>query len=225
MTALPGNRLLPLLPVVLLLLLTSPVRAGDDGSVGGPISVSRTKIKTGGAKGDGDVVVYLESVEKTPPPPPGPKVQMDQKGLVFLPHVLPVTVGTIVTFLNSDNELHNVYFLDEGTGKTLDIGTYGPGIPVDHPFTEAGSVVVLCKLHLEMAAYVVVLGTPYYSKVSIEENSQEGSYSISGVPPGRYRLHAWHKKLKMKGGERDVTVEAGKTVSAPILLTKAKYAD
>ncbi len=102
----------------------------------------------------------------------GTRATMDQTGLIFEPHVLAVPRGATVTFLNSDKEQHNVYFLDDRTGDTLDIGTWGPGVSVDHTFDTPGMVITLCKLHLEMAAYVVVCPSPWFAQVKLESTDK-----------------------------------------------------
>ena len=200
------------------------VSASPTGTVSGVISVFRTKVKTAGPKSDKDVIVYLEPVSGDSFGPVKANVKMDQKGLVFIPHVLPVQLGTTVTFLNNDNELHNVYFLFDRTGETLDIGTWGPGQTVDYTFSDAGMAITLCKLHLEMAAYIVVLDTPYYTTAQMDASSQKGQFVIKDVPAGDYILKSWHKKLKMKGGPIQIYVEGGKTTATDIVITKAKYA-
>ncbi|MBN2123233.1 MAG: hypothetical protein JW821_02980 [Deltaproteobacteria bacterium] len=194
------------------------------GSVSGTVAVSRTRVATEGPKSDKDVVVSLQPISASAPLPAGAKATMDQKGFIFIPHVLPVSTGTTVTFLNNDNEQHNVYFLFDRTGKTLDIGTWGPGQSVDYTFGEAGTAITLCKLHLEMAAYVVVLDTPFFTLAELDGSTQKGAFTIDGVTPGRYLLTAWHKKLKQLGGPVEVTVEAGENAVSDITITKAKYA-
>jgi len=194
------------------------------GSVSGSISVYRTRLITDGPKSDKDVVVYLQPASGGTFGPVKAQVTMDQKGLVFIPHVLPIQLGTIVTFLNNDNELHNVYFLFDKTGETLDIGTWGPGQSVNHTFNDTGTAITLCKLHLEMAAYIVVLDTPFYTLAEMDGSTQKGKYLIEDVPAGRYVLNSWHKKLKLKGGPVEVLVEGGKTAVSDIIITKAKYA-
>jgi hypothetical protein len=149
---------------------------------------------------------------------------MDQRGLVFLPHVLPVQRGTTVTFLNNDNDQHNVYFLFDETGETLDIGTWGPGVSVDHRFDETGEVIVLCKLHLEMAAYILVVDGPWLTKAELDDSGSSADFTLEGVPPGDYELRAWHKKLKQKGGTTRITVPEGGTSGVQVVITKAKYA-
>ena len=196
----------------------------DCGSVSGKVTVWKTNVKTSGAKSDKDVVVFLENTNGKTVPKGNRRVKMDQKSLIFIPHILPVQQGTTVTFLNSDTVEHNIFFLFEKTGETLDIGTWGQGISVDHTFTKSGVVITLCKLHLEMAAYTIVLDNPYYTGTAISEDSQEAAYEILNVPPGNYRLKAWHKKLKMKGTQAQITVESGKTTQSDITITKKKYA-
>jgi len=200
--------------------------AGDSGAgtVSGKITVWKTKVSTQGTKSDKDVIVFLEDLNgKTWPLSDGETVQMDQKGLVFIPHVLPIQKGTTVRFLNNDTVEHNVYFLFEKTGDTIDIGTYPQNVSVDYTFKDAGDVIALCKLHLEMAAYIVVFDHPLFCLAEINEDTQTALYSLENVPPGKYILKTWHKKLKMKQRQAEITVEAGKVTPLDIVITKSKY--
>jgi len=197
---------------------------GDCGTVSGTITVSKTKVKTQGPKSDREVIVFLEDLNsKTWPAPAGKPISMDQKGLVFIPHVLPIQKGATVKFLNNDSVEHNVYFLFEKTGETIDIGTYQQGISVDYTFKEAGDVIALCKLHLEMAAYIVVLDNPLFCLATINEETQTAPYSLNNIPLGKYILKTWHKKLKMQQKQAEIIVEAGKVTSLDIIITKSKY--
>lgn len=196
----------------------------DCGSVAGSVSVEQAFIRTDGSKHDRDVVIMLDPVGTLAPATGGFRATMDQTGLVFVPHVLAVPRGATVTFLNSDKEQHNVYFLDDRTGETLDIGTWGPGVSVDHTFESPGMVITLCKLHLEMASYVVVSPSPWFSQVAFESPDSPVSFEIEAVPPGRYTLSVWHKKLKHKGGSIPVTVQSGERTEVGLVITKAKFA-
>ncbi len=196
----------------------------DCGSVAGSVSVWQATVRSAGPKHDLDVVLYLEPAGGAALPPAEARATMDQKGLVFLPHVLAVQTGTTVTFLNSDPDDHNVYFLHDRTGETLDIGTWGPGVSVDHAFEEAGPVITLCKLHLEMAAYIMVVDGPWFTAARLDPATSVANFEIDGVPPGEYRLVAWHKKLRQKGGAAVITVAASRTTAADVVITKAKYA-
>ena len=203
---------------------SSLAQEAGTGAVSGVIRVEKARVKTGGAKSFKDVIVYLKPMAPKVYPPPAEHAVMDQKGLVFIPHVMAVQKGTTVDFLNSDHDRHNVYFLYDDTGDTLDIGTWGPGQAVSHTFEKTGLVITLCQLHLEMAAYILVLEYPLFTVSEIDAETRSASYEIRGVPAGKYMLGAWHKKLKMKGGAVEVAVAAGETTGADIIITRAKYA-
>lgn len=194
------------------------------GTVSGTITVEQAFIRTDGVKHDRDVVVMLEPIGAEAPEKSGARATMDQRGLVFEPHVLAVPRGATVTFLNNDKEQHNVYFLDDRTGDTLDIGTWGPGISVDHTFDTPGMVITLCKLHLEMAAYVVVCPSPWFAQVKLESTDEPGRFEIADVPAGEYELTVWHKKLKQKGGSVRIDVRVESSTEVNIVITKPKYA-
>lgn len=219
--------LLALLLGTLLAASTLSVGAATEplpGTVTGTVSVSQARVRTGDPKGGKEVIVYLEPIGAALPAAVPGSAEMDQKGLVFLPHVLAVRTGTTVKFLNNDNVEHNVYLLDEQSGATLDLGTWAQGVSISHTFTTAGTTIILCKLHLDMAAYVVVLDTPWYTTAILEEGSQQARFRIDGVPPGSYRVLAWHKKLRLKVPPPQVSVGAGKESTTQLVITKARYA-
>jgi plastocyanin len=56
-----------------------------------------------------DAVVFLTPLATTPAAPPPSAALMDQHDKEFVPYVLPVYVGTRVTFPNRDNIRHHVY--------------------------------------------------------------------------------------------------------------------
>ena len=209
--------------VVALLAVLLPT-AAEPATVTGSVTVSRGSLRTEGPKHDLDVVLALSPAAGGAGSPTTAAATMDQQGLVFLPHVLAIQKGTTVTFLNNDNDDHNVYFLDDTTGETLDIGTWGPGVSVDHTFNKPGMVITLCKLHLEMAAYLVVLEHPWFTQVRIDPDSNSASFSIPEVPEGDYLLTAWHKKLRQKGGARPLSVAGGEVSVGEVVITPAKYA-
>jgi plastocyanin len=210
----------------------------SSGSIAGDITIYRTRVKTSGPKSDKDVVVYLEKVGDNDFPPPLKNAVMDQKSLNYVPHVLAVQKGTKVTFLNTDNTKHNVYFVNDKTGKTKDLGTWQPGQSRSYTFgadketvkrlektNKPDVMIALCKLHLDMAAYIVTLPNPFFVTASIDGATQKATYTIKNVPPGKYKLNIWHKKLKLRGGARDVVVEVGKSSKCDIQITKAAYAN
>ncbi|HJT25594.1 MAG TPA: hypothetical protein VJ873_13550, partial [bacterium] len=194
------------------LFLTSFVFAAGGttgGTVEGTIKVKKTYVDCTGPKSDKDVVVYLVPVSGAKADPPTAHAQMDQKGLNFIPHVLAVQKGTTVDFENQDSVNHNVS--SPSACCVFDLGQWGKGVAKNHVFDAEGDSVILCSLHPEMAAHVVVLNTPYFKTVEIVTNNaekkQSAKYSIKGVPAGKYTLKVWHKKLV--AGAQEITVTDG----------------
>ena len=147
--------------------------------------------KVAGMKGRS--VVYVDAIAGKTFPAPKEHPVMDQKGLVFAPHIMVVQQGTTVEFLNSDTVQHNVFWTAIGTDKKAghNLGTWPKGEKRSFTFDKAGVVPVLCNVHPEMAGYVIVSPTPYFA-----ETDDSGSYKIKDVPDGTYTLTAWHEGAK-----------------------------
>ncbi|MEK7407543.1 MAG: DUF2012 domain-containing protein [Acidobacteriota bacterium] len=165
------------------------------------------KVQCKGLRDHRDAVVYLENVPGQFAPPKEPAA-IDQVKMVFIPHVLPVVLGTTVKFLNSDPVLHNV-FTPSRAGNKFNLGTWPKGEAKSYTFDKVGDVRLLCNVHPEMEAFVVVLANPYFAKTG-----PDGSYSIPNVPAGKYTLKVWHEKLKFPAQEVAVPA-AGDVVANP----------
>lgn len=169
-------------------------------------------VTTRGARGKGGVVVYIQKVEQEFPPPEKPAV-MNQKNLAFHPHILPITVGSTVKFKNSDDVLHNV-FTPDACAQKINLGTWPKGESRTYTFNEEGCIsVMLCNVHPEMEAWILVLQNPYYMEVSAD-----GTYTIKDVPAGTYKVVAWHERLKSK--TQTVVVPAEGQVQADFALSR-----
>ena len=172
---LPGPSLKAFLIASLLLSLTVVSFAGD---VKGRVAVS-------GGTSNANVVVYIENVDSTFVPPKEPAV-IDQKHLMFMPEVLPILAGTTVKFLNSDEVLHDVFTPSPCAGD-FNLGSFPPGESKTHTFEKPGcNALILCDIHPDMQAWIVVLQNPYFAV-----SDSEGNYVIKGIPPGTYSLKAW----------------------------------
>jgi plastocyanin len=132
-----------------------------------------------------DAVVYLENPNEPATRNGSAHAVMDQKNLTFVPAVLPIVRGTVVDFTNSDDVQHNVFTPSALAGK-FNLGTYGPGDTRSVRFTEPGDVLILCNIHMEMEAHILVLDGPYFSTVA-----RDGGYALREVPAGRYALKIW----------------------------------
>ena len=132
-----------------------------------------------------NVVVYLDGAIGTPTPG---KALIDQKNTEFVPHVVAVSVGSTVEFLNSDTVLHNVFSID--APNNFDLGAFIHGQSRSVTFSKPGLVKLRCNVHSSMLAFVLVLENNYFTTPD-----ERGNYQITGIPPGRYKLRAWHESL------------------------------
>lgn len=152
----------------------------------------------------GKSVVYVDTITGKTFPAPKDHPVIDQKGLMFSPHIVVVQQGTTVDFLNSDNVAHNVFWPSVGGDKkaTKNLGTWPKGEKKSFTFDKPGVAPLLCNVHPEMAGYLIVSPTPYFA-----ETDDAGSYKIKDVPDGSYTLVVWHEGAKAQS--KPVTVSGG----------------
>jgi plastocyanin len=153
----------------------------------------------------GQSVVYVDAIAGKTFTAPTEHPVIDQKGLVFQPHVTAVQVGTTVDFLNSDSVAHNVFWTSIGGNKKLshNLGTWPKGEKKSFKFDTPGTVPILCNVHPEMSAYLVVAPTPYFAT-----SDQAGNYKIENVPDGSYTVTAWHEGTKNQSKPVSVSGDA-----------------
>ena len=155
--------------------------------------------------GKGISVVYVEAITGKTFPPPEKPLEMDQKSLLFQPHILIGQAGSTVEFLNSDKVAHNIFWPAISNNKKLghNLGTWPTGEKRSFKFEAPGIVPLLCNVHPEMSGYVIVTPTPYYA-----ESDAAGSFKISNIPDGAYTLTAWHEGYKTQSKPVTVTGQA-----------------
>ncbi len=156
--------------------------------------------------GKGASVVYVEAVAGKTFPVPDKPLQMDQKSLLFQPHLLVVPVGATVEFLNSDKVAHNIFWPAINGNKKLghNMGTWPTGEKRAFKFETTGIVPLLCNVHPEMSGYIIVSPTPFYA-----ESDAAGAFRITNVPDGTYTVTAWHEGYKTQS--KPVTVSGSAT--------------
>lgn len=163
----------------------------------------------------GESVVYVDTIAGKTFPAPAEHPVVDQKGLLFQPHILAVLAGTTVEFLNSDKVAHNVFWpsLMQGAKKLpgKNLGTWPQGEKRPFKFDTPGVAALLCNVHPEMSGYIVVSPTPYYATTD-----KSGDYKIENVPDGQYNVVAWHEGAKNQSKAVAVTGDA----KADFTLTK-----
>lgn len=131
----------------------------------------------------------------------------------FEPTVAVVPVGSTVAFPNQDPILHNAFSVS-GENR-FDLGLYRGGESRETKFDTPGVVQVFCNVHHSMAAYVVVVDTPYYT--SPETN---GEFLLQGVPEGSGTLTFWHEQTETV--TRRIDVPTAEPLAVALKITKKR---
>jgi plastocyanin len=204
------------------LLLLWPAQAA---SVSGKVRLSDSTIPTVRKGQDySGAVVWLEPVPASTAVSPSvkrPPARMEQKDKQFIPHVLAIQTGTEVIFPNFDPIYHNAF--SNFSGQVFDLGLYPPGTSRTITFDRAGVVRLFCNIHSTMSALIVVLQYPWFT---VTEAS--GAFTLSNVPPGDYRLRAFHERATqqtLRALERRITVPAQDLALPLMTISETGYVE
>ena len=155
-------------------------------------------------------VIYLEDRDdRLAPVHEMPPAAIDQKGEMFMPHILAVQSGTRVDFPNSDVMYHNVFSFSKV--KRFDLGRYPKGQSRSVIFDRVGLVRVFCEIHSHMSAFVMVLPHRYF-----DTTDASGTYRIPKIPPGRYHVVVWNDQFR--SARREVVLKSGEDAELDIVL-------
>ena len=136
-----------------------------------------------------NAVVWLENPPGDAAWPAGAeKVEMDQKGCVYIPRIVIVPSGGTVAFLNSDRLLHNIHATPSLNASFNRTQPKNRTIPIT--FAKPEIVRIVCDLHPWMVAWVVVAAHPFYAITCAD-----GQFAFDNLAPGQYRLQIWHERL------------------------------
>jgi plastocyanin len=146
-----------------------------------------------------NVFVYVKSgLEGKRFAPAGQAVVLEQRGCQFLPRIVPVRAGQTLAVKNLDPVSHNVHPMPAENRDWNQHQT--PGAPdIERRFARPEVMIpVKCNIHAWMRAYIGVLDHPY-----AQVTGALGEFELTGLPPGRYTIAAWHEAL----GESVQTIE------------------
>jgi plastocyanin len=142
-----------------------------------------------------NVVVTVEGA----PAAPAAKLTLDQQKCRFVPHVLVAPLGSTLEIVNSDPLLHNIHGW-QGLRTRFNVPMPSEGTSDPTRLEKSGVIQVRCDVHAWMGAYVVV------PEGAAALSGADGTFVVRGVPPGTYKVKAWHERLGEKTAQ--VTVPA-----------------
>ena len=190
-------------------------------------------VKVKGLRSPANILVYLSKAPAASGEMSTTKLVMDQRNLEFIPHVLPILVGSTVQFPNNDKVDHNVFSMSRT--KKFNFGSYKTGESHSVVFDKPGIVELRCDVHAEMAAYILVMKNPYFAVTNkqglfeIPDASylkQTGLTGVKDLAPGKYFVKTRHEKLKTQKKaiivpqNGDVTIQLDLTRGTPGVLYK-----
>ena len=172
-------------------------------SAAAPAAPLDIRVTDAAGKPASGAVVFLDSPQAREQVRPLAGAEVAQTERRFSPAVSVVTVGTSVTFPNLDTVRHHVYSFSPTKRFELKLYVGTPTAPV--VFEQPGIAVLGCNIHDQMAAWIVVVATPWFGRTD-----EAGRWAGAAAPPGRYTLRVWHAGLPVGAApiEQALTVEA-----------------
>jgi len=157
----------------------------------------------------GGAIVWLTDIRSGKAFPLERRFELNNSNCMLDPYVQAISTGGTLNVGNDDRLLHANRFINVGTGKIAGIAPFnddGEVVPLDQ-FSEPAEIEVVSDKHPWTRAWIAVLDHPYYA-----QTAANGTFTIDGIPPGKYRVRAWHPALGFT--DDSVTVLAGQQVTA-----------
>jgi len=128
-----------------------------------------------------------------------------------------------IQFTNQDSIKHTLHtYVLRGRKATILKTVHNRGIPaldtIDETFTKKtlkkpGVVAITCDRHDFMENWLYVADSPYFAI-----SDERGQFNIDGIPPGTYKMIAWHPVLGTQ--EQNVTITPQETMRLNLKFLK-----
>ena len=185
----------------------SVVQPTSDQAVCG-VSITRRSLERRGNRAVG-VVVWIDGIRSGKPLPLERRFEIANEHCLITPELQAAIAGGTLNVQNLDAVEHRTRITRRASGEllaTIRETDEGQVVPNEHVLTKAGVLEVTCAAHPWTHAWIAVFDHPYFALTGTD-----GSFVIDSVPPGRYRVHAWHPRLGAM--EESLTIEAGKAAT------------
>ncbi|MGA8443476.1 MAG: carboxypeptidase regulatory-like domain-containing protein [Candidatus Sulfotelmatobacter sp.] len=135
--------------------------------------------------------------------PPAQAALVEQKGCMYMPHVLAVRANQPLHVVNDDPTSHNIHPTPANNREWNKAEP--PGSSMDESFArEEIAIPVKCNLHPWMHGYIAVFKHPF-----LAVTGKDGTFDLSSLPPGTYTIKAWHETLGTS--TQTITIGANET--------------
>ncbi|MEO8560861.1 MAG: carboxypeptidase-like regulatory domain-containing protein [bacterium] len=192
--------------------LGAPQPTGRDSALCGASIPDQSVSQQGNALGG--AVVWLDGVRRGKPFPLERRLELESVDCKLSPRVQAAVTRSAVNVLGHDDFRQHLSFLAGGEREpraSILLGKDDQVIPTERPFASPGLVVVRDVDHSWPTAYIAVFDHPYFAVTA-----PNGTFTIDGVPPGKYKVMAWHERTKR--AEQLVEVGAGVTARVELVM-------
>ena len=164
-----------------------------------------------------DVVVTIQHVDAGKPFNKEP-INIVAENCKFLPDVSIIRQGETFKVDNLDAVMHNSQVYQKERGKIL------LNIPIPAEEVSDGKITfkkhykimqMICGMHEFMQTWGYRVQNPYYSQTKID-----GNFKIDNIPPGEYKLTAWHYLMKKQ--TQKIKIASGETVDLSFVFNADK---
>ncbi|PHS18205.1 MAG: hypothetical protein COA86_08670 [Kangiella sp.] len=179
--------------------------------------VALTGKRAGKAKLEDVFVYYLpeESSMMLKANPLAHPLNIKMKNKAYVPRVSVIPAGSEIRIENADSILHNAF--SPSRPNNFDLGLYKKNSGKIQRLSQPGVVKIFCNVHYHMVAYVLVLDTPYYSRVN-----KDGSFEINNIQLqndtslNKGKLFLWHERAKKVVKKISLPLTGGLSLDLPI---------
>jgi plastocyanin len=142
--------------------------------------------------------------------PPAQPAVVEQKGCMYLPHVLALRANQPLQIVNDDSTSHNIHPVPANNREWNKAEP--PGAKMEETFArEEIAIPVKCNVHPWMRGYIAVFKHPFFAVTG-----KDGGFDLSNLPPGTYTIKAWHEKLGTS--TQKMTINANETKEISFVL-------
>jgi len=190
----------------------APLVTGNEAALCGPNVPDESVLMQGG--GLAGVVVWLDGLRSGKALGLERRVELESDRCKLTPRVQAAAVESAVNIIGHDDFRQHLRFTAGGEAApraTILLGGGEQVIPTELPFKVPGLVAVRDTDHAWTRAYLAVFDHPYFTVTGAG-----GTFTIDGVPPGKYTLRAWHERTAV--ATQTVDVGANGVVKVTVVL-------
>lgn len=163
-------------------------------------------------------IVWLEDVKTGKAIPVQRRYEITNERCALIPRAQAVMMGGTLNVRSLDTAEHRTRLRLEPERRPKQIVSLhmsGAVVPVEDVIAKPGRIMVTCDRHPWTRGWILVFDHPYFV-----HSAKGGDFVIDSVPPGRYRLIAWHERFGSV--EQQVAVTANGDTKAPLRFSAPK---